>query len=278
MVEQTPLVDPQPENPPETAVPGPATEGQPQAVSREEPAEPTARVVYRHRLATRIAHWIIVVCLPILILSGFQIFNAHPKLYWGERSDPEHLLFALQDGFPRWATLPNGHWLAMGRRWHFFFAWIFVLTGLGFGLYALVGRHLGNDLFPWPRDLRTVGASIRDHLRFRHPTGDAAAHYNVMQKIAYTVVIFGLAPLAVVSGLAMSPRFDAIAPFVVTVLGGRQSARSIHFLTTFAFVGFTLGHLFMVAVTGLVNNAGSMVTGWYRVPEHGGIESHAEPD
>jgi thiosulfate reductase cytochrome b subunit len=272
--------------------------------------------VYRHALPARIAHWIVVLCLPILTLSGLQIFNAHPALYWGDRSDRDRPLLALkavrtpggeirgvtdvlgvafdttgvlgassegergrrERGFPRWATLPADQWLAMGRRWHFFFAWILSLTGLGFGLYALASRHLTSDLVPWPRDLRDLGRSIGDHLRFRHPTGEAATRYNVLQKIAYTGVVFGLAPLIVLTGLAMSPRFDAAIPIVVRVLGGRQSARTLHFVATFAFMGFTITHLFMVTVTGVVNNVRSMVTGWYRVPGHAGGDGHGASD
>jgi thiosulfate reductase cytochrome b subunit len=244
----------------------------------DEAEPPRPRSVYRHTVPTRIAHWIAVLCLPILTMSGFQIFNAHPTLYWGDRSDPGHALVELEAGFPHWATLPGEPWLAMGRRWHFFFAWILVICGLGFASYSLVSRHLARDLLPWPRDLRGLGASIRDHLRFRHPSGEAATRYNVLQKIAYTGVVFGLAPLIVVTGLALSPRFDAAFPWVVRVLGGRQSARTLHFVATFAFIGFTLAHLFMVAATGIVNNARSMVTGWYRVTDPERVEDHGHVD
>ena len=274
------------------------------------------RRIYRHGLVTRIAHWMVVLCLPILILSGLQIFNAHPALYWGDRSDRDRAVFALeavttadgevrgvtrvgrfaldttgllgasgggeqgrQDrGFPSWATLPSEQWLAMGRRWHFFFAWVLVLTGVVFGVHALLGGRVTHDLFPWPRDLRGLGRSLVDHVRFRHPTGPAAARYNVLQKLAYMTVIFGLAPLIVLTGLAMSPRFDASVPFVVRLLGGRQTARTLHFIITFAFIGFVLAHLFMVAVTGVVNNVRSMVSGWYRISSgeerHGHDVSH----
>src|SRR5205809_6242124 len=114
--------------------------------SHETP-EPAPRVhrIYRHKLPVRLAHWLNVLCLPILVMSGFQIFNAHPALYWGDRSDRDHAVFALENGFPSWATLPGEHWLAMGRRWHLFFAWVLALTGIAFGLYAMVGRHLKAD-------------------------------------------------------------------------------------------------------------------------------------
>ena len=167
---------------------------------------------------------------------------------------------------PAWtAHLANATRLdRVGRDGLIAIAWILVVTGIGFGVWALISRHLTRDLAPWPRDLREIGTSMRDHLHFHHPSGEVATRYNVLQKIAYTVAIFGMGSLIVLSGLAMSPRFDAIAPFVVRLLGGRQSARTLHFVLTFAFVGFTITHLFMVAVTGVVNNVRSMMTGWYR--------------
>src|SRR5437879_821099 len=107
------------------------------------------------------------------------------------------------------SPVAHDQWLAMGRRWHLFFAWIFVINGLLFGLYAILSRHLTRDLFPWWRDLRGLGRTLLDHLLFRHPTGDEAKRYNVLQKIAYTGVIFGLGPLIVLTGLSISPIIDA---------------------------------------------------------------------
>ncbi len=273
------------------------------------------RSMYRHALPTRVAHWLVVICLPILAMSGFQIFNAHPALYWGSRSDPGGAWLELgalsrptgevvkgvtrvfgreidttgilgasrgpddrlhARGFPGWMTIPGQRWLALGRRWHFFFAWILVLTGLGFACHAVLSRHLTRDLLPGWRDLRNLPRTVADHLRFRHPSGEAATRYNPLQKLAYTVVVFGLGGLIVLTGLAMSPRVDAAVPFLVRWLGGRQSARTLHFLVTFAFVGFTVTHLFMIAVTGFVNNVRSIVTGWYRIPDHGGEDGRGE--
>ena len=271
------------------------------------------RRIYRHALPTRLSHWLTALCLVVLIMSGLQIFNAHPSLYWGERSDPERALLRLkavetpegetrgvteilgrefdttgvlgashegggeleERGFPSWATLPGPQWLAMGRRWHFFFAWVFVLNGLGFGLWALVRGHLARDLWPTGADLRSIARSIVDHVRFRHPTGAAASRYNVLQKLSYLGVIFGLAPLIVATGLAMSPALDATVPWLPGLFGGRQSARTVHFVATFAFVGFVAGHLFMVTVTGLWNNTRSIITGWYRIRSEGGMDDTA---
>jgi thiosulfate reductase cytochrome b subunit len=263
---------------------------------------------YRHRLPVRLTHWINVLCLPILVLSGFQIFNAHPALYWGERSDRDRPILAMKAiwsdagditkgvttvfghefdttgvlgastvrsgdlvprGFPSWATLPGYRSLAMGRRWHLFFAWLFVLNGVLFGLYALLSRHLFRDLWPRVNDLRHIPRSILDHLRFRH-AHDEGARYNVLQKLAYTGVVFGLAPVAVLAGLAMSPQLDAAFPWLPALFGGRQSARTVHFIASFAFIGYTAVHVLMVVTTGFRNNLRSMITGWYGGSESGG--------
>ena len=267
----------------------------------------TSERVYRHALPVRLGHWINVVCLLILIMSGLQIFNAHPALYWGDRSDRDRPFLSMRAvrsedgerkgvttvaghtfdttgvlgvsggtnrGFPGWATLPSGKWLAMGRRWHLFFAWIFVINGLLFGLYAIVSRHFWRDLFPMVRDLRGIGRDLWNHLTFHHPTGEEAKHYNVLQKMAYTGVVFGLGPLIVLTGLSMSPTIDAGFPFLLDLFGGRQSARTIHFLACFTFIGFIVVHVFMVATSGLRNNLRSMLTGWFHIAQPGG--SHEE--
>ena len=261
-------------------------------------ARAAARRVYRHRGPVRLMHWINVVCLTILLMSGLQIFNAHPALYWGRDSSFERPWVAIgaqrtpggglqgvttiaghrftTDGvlgvstvdgaktaraFPSWATIPGPQWLSMGRHWHFFFAWLFVANGVAYVLYALFSGHLRRDLLPTRAELRGIGASIRDHLRFRHPSGAAAARYNVLQNLTYLIVIFGLLPLAIVAGLAMSPRLDAVFPGWVDLLGGRQSARTLHFLAATGLLLFVLVHLFEVLVSGARNQLRAMITG-----------------
>lgn len=269
--------------------------------------------IYRHRLPTRVCHWVTALCLLILVPSGFQIFNAHPALYWGERSDRERPLLALKAvptdddelrgvteilgyaidttgllgasseegervarGFPTWATLPSSQWLAMGRQWHLFFAWVLVLNGSIFGLWAVLSRHVTRDLIPAGRDVAGLGASLRDHLRFRFPAGER--RYNVLQKMAYVSVIGILGPLIVLTGLAMSPWMDAAVPLLPAMFGGRQAARTVHFLATFAFLGFTVMHLFMVAATGVLSNVRSIVTGWSRVLDEGETDEPTQRD
>lgn len=258
--------------------------------------------VYRHVLPVRIGHWFNVVCLFVLIMSGLQIFNAHPALYWGDRSDRDRPVLSIRaakgdDGrimgittigsyqlettgllgysnnsvraFPAWATIPSSKWLAMGRQWHLFFAWLFVINGVLFAAYALVSRHLTRDLVPTGRDLRTIGTSLKDHIRLRHPSGEEAKRYNVLQKLAYLIVLFGLAPLIILTGLTMSPTIDTAFPWLLTLFGGRQSARTIHFIACFSFVGFIVIHVSQVILTGFLNNLRSMVTGWFVVKQEG---------
>jgi thiosulfate reductase cytochrome b subunit len=262
------------------------------------------RRIDRHRLPVRVMHWINVACIAVLLGSGLQIFNAHPALYWGEYSTFDKPALALTGkpdakgvprgetrigslkfatdgvlgasknlfgvhvarGFPTWATIPGAKSLADGRRWHFFFAWIFVLNGFAFLTWALLSRHLSGDLWPTGADLRGIGRSILDHARFKHPTGDEAARYNVLQKLAYLAVVLVLLPGIVLFGLGMSPDFDVMLGWLLDLVGGRQSARTWHFIFAMAIVAFVAIHLFMVVVTGPINQVRAMITGKYDVP------------
>lgn len=268
---------------------------------------PAMERVYRHRLPVRISHWLNVPFLIILIMSGLQIFNAHPALYWGDRSDRDQALLSIRPvqaesgevrgittilgyqfdttgvlgysdgmrrGFPAWATIPSAKWLAMGRQWHLFFAWLFVINGLIFIAYALASRHATRDLAPTGNDLRHIGKSVKDHLTLRHPTGDEAKRYNVLQKFAYASILFIVGPLIVLTGLAMSPTIDTAFPWLLTIFGGRQAARTIHFIACFSFVGFIVIHVVQVILTGFLNNIRSMVTGWFIV-KHEGVSHEA---
>jgi len=242
------------------------------------------------------------------VMSGLQIFNAHATLYWGSKSEPDRAILSMRAvqredgsysglttigshtfdttgvlglsgsgedlesrGFPAWITLPSYRDLATGRRWHFFFAWLFVLNGLGYLAYSLWSGHVRRDLAPTRGELEHIGTSISEHIRFRFPKGEEAKRYNVLQKLAYLAVIFGLLPLVVLSGLTMSPGLDSAFPFLLDLFGGRQSARTVHFLCATGIVLFVLVHVFMVFVSGLWNNLRSMITGRYEIdtPEGG---------
>jgi thiosulfate reductase cytochrome b subunit len=220
----------------------------------------------RHTLVIRVTHWINAIALTVLLMSGLQIFNAHPKLYWGKSSYTQAgPILEIEDGFPSWATLPSVQWLAMGRRWHFFFAWILVLNAAAYLSHSIASRHFARDLAVRNTEWRSIGRSFREHLRLHRPRGDAARRYNVLQKLSYLLVIFGLLPLMVLTGLAMSPWLDSILPGWVDFFGGRQSARTLHFAAACLLLLFVVIHVFEVIVTGFWNNLRSMITGRYKV-------------
>jgi len=264
-------------------------------------ADPPAaeRWFRRHAGLVRATHWINVLCFTLLLMSGLQIFNAHPALYIGQQSDFANPTFAIsarraesgpvgetrflgrsfdttgllglsrEDGqwasraFPSWATIPSYQDLATGRRWHFFFAWLLVLNGLVYLAFGLARGHFRNDLWPRLAELRHIGAEILDHLRLRFARGEEAKRYNVLQQLAYLGVVFVLLPLMVLTGLAMSPGIDSAVPQLLTLLGGRQTARLLHFVAASGLVAFVVVHLVMVVLSGTWNNLRSMLTGWY---------------
>lgn len=263
---------------------------------------PRTVLVFRHGLVVRITHWVNALCLLVLLMSGLQIFNAHATLYWGSKSEPDRAILSMRAvqrdngsyagittigshtfdttgvlglsgsgenlesrGFPAWITLPSYRDLATGRRWHFAFAWLFVLNGLAYLIYTIASGHARRDLAPTRGELEHIGTSISEHIRFHFPKGEEAKRYNVLQKLAYLAVIFGLLPLAILSGLTMSPALDAVFPFLLDLFGGRQSARTVHFLCASGIVLFVLVHVFMVLVSGVWNNLRSMITGRYAI-------------
>ncbi len=168
-------------------------------------------------------------------------------------------------GFPSWATIPSWRDLATGRRWHFFFAWVWVLNGVLYIGWSLLSKHLNRDLAMKRRDWRAIPRSIGDHLKFRHPVGDEAARYNPLQKLAYLGVIFVLTPLIVLTGLSMSPQMDTVLGWWLNFVGGRQAARTIHFTMMALFVAFAVVHVLMVFYAGPINEMRSMITGRMRI-------------
>jgi thiosulfate reductase cytochrome b subunit len=268
-------------------------------------AKPPREVISRHRLSTRLTHWINVLCVLVLLMSGLQILNAHPALYWGQYgADADRPFIAFESrragdriagetrigaltltttgvlgasrakdgsltprGFPAWATLPSYQDLATGRRWHFFFAWLLAINGLVYLGAGLFNGHIRRDLLPRGEELapRHLLQDIWDHARLKFPKGEAAKHYNVLQKGAYLGVIVLIAAM-VLTGLTMSPGFDAVLPALLDLFGGRQSARTIHFLAAGLIVVFIVVHLAMVLLAGPLNEIRSMITGRYVVP------------
>jgi thiosulfate reductase cytochrome b subunit len=168
----------------------------------------------------------------------------------------------VEQAFPGWMTIPSYYWLAGGRHFHFFFAWVFVLNGGLYVIYNLVNGHM-RKFFLTPRDVAKIPAMALYYLRLRKESPQEG-EYNPMQKMGYTGVLVLLTPLIILSGMAMSPQLNQAFHWLPALFGGRQSARTFHFILTFAFAGFVFGHVFMVLTTGVFNNMRSMISGWYR--------------
>ena len=250
--------------------------------------------IYRHPLPVRVTHWVTALALIVLAMSGMQIFNAHPALYASDASDFGHPVMSIgatltptaqevgyvqlghwrwnttgflgygPDGmggesahaFPSYLIIPAYQDLADGRRWHIFFAWIFVLCALVYARWAIA-------LWPRRADLRALPHALREHLV---PWRVAAtAQLNPLQKLSYFGIVFIVAPIVILSGLALSPAMDAHAHWLPQLFGGRQFARIWHFGAMLALMAFFVVHVLMVALTGLVNNLRSMITGWLTV-------------
>jgi thiosulfate reductase cytochrome b subunit len=255
---------------------------------------PNGSLVYRQRLLTRITHWIWAISLFFLLLTGLQIFNAFPSLHIGHESgfDYDNAILSISaveaDGelqgvtnilgasfdttgvlgvsggearaFPAVLTIPSKTSLATGRIIHFFFAWLLVITLALWLIASALNGHL-RQLTPTLADLRALPRDLADHarLRFRH-----GAEYGVLQKLAYVSVLFLALPLMILTGLSMSPGFNAAAPWLLDLFAGRQTARTIHFLTMLGLVGFFAVHMAMILLAGPLNEMRSILTGWYR--------------
>lgn len=235
-------------------------------------SEPT---VYRHRLATRLWHWVTALSVIVLLGSGLMILNAHGQLYWGEYGanydQPWFRVGWVFEGgrVPGWLTIPSTYNLALARRWHLFFALVLAFALLAFMVVSLLNRHFQRDLRIRAKELAPaqLAADARAHaeLRFHDPENPRA--YNIFQKLSYVAVIFVLLPLGIFTGLAMSPGMDAAWPWLTQMFGGRQSARSIHFIVAMLLAGFIVVHLALVILAGAWNEVRSMVTGRWKVPQ-----------
>ena len=256
-------------------------------------------LIYRQFAWTRITHWVWAISLFFLLLTGLQIFNAHPTLYIGDQSGFQFDNDVLAIGAENTEAGPRGftrtvrrqvrhhrrarhvrarrtaalcgvsrlgrrsrryHDLATGRVIHFFFAWLLVGTLLAWLVASLVNGHF-RELVPTLRDLRRLPRDIADHARLKfHHTRD----YNTLQKLTYAIVLFIFFPLMILTGLAMSPGANALLPFLPDLLGGRQTARTIHFVVMALLVAFFVIHIVMILAAGPINELRSIITGWYR--------------
>lgn len=227
-------------------------------------AKPAA--VYRHKLATRIWHWTNVVAVMIMIGSGLMISNAHPHLYWGVYGANFDRPWFNPPHFPAWITIPTSYDLALGRRWHLLFALVMAFNLLWFMVAGFVTRHFTRDLRVRAAELTPshLAHDVGEHVAFRFHDAEHPERFNILQKLAYISALFVLLPAMIATGLALSPGWNAGAPWLLDLLGGRATARSIHFLTCWALIGFIVVHLVLVILAGPVAEVRSMITGWFR--------------
>lgn len=223
----------------------------------------------RHSALVRVTHWITALCFLGLFVSGIEIVISHPRFYWGEEGNSlTKPLFVLPIPASR-DTVPTAYNFVLpdqngwSRSLHFQAAWLLVLTGLLYVLFGLFTRHFRAHLLPARGELgwKPLSDAIRAHLRFERPGADTARSYNVLQRLSYLSVVFVAFPLMVWTGLAMSPGFTSSFPSTVTILGGHQSARTIHFFAMWYLVLFSVAHVVMVWRAGFRQRVGLMITG-----------------
>ena len=229
----------------------------------------------RHVALVRVTHWIATVAFFALLVSGVEILISHPRFYWGETGNVNtEPLFKLSIPSSR-DTVPTGYGYVLpdqngwSRYLHFQSAWALVLTGLVYLAFGFFEGHFRRNLVPSMSHLSPsrFTAAIAGHMRFRRPSEEEAWSYNVLQRLAYLAVIFVLFPLAIWTGLAMSPAVTSTAPSVVTLLGGQQSARTLHFFISIALAIFLVIHIVMVCRAGFRNRTRAMITGRTRASQ-----------
>jgi thiosulfate reductase cytochrome b subunit len=230
---------------------------------------PAATVTSRHSVLVRLTHWITTLCFLALLVSGGEIVISHPRFYWGETGTVlTPPLFKLPVPASR-VLVPTGYGYVLpdqngwSRYLHFQTAWLLVLTGLLYLLSGLFSGHFRKNLLPrrTDRSWRVLWISIAKHLRFERPSEAEAWSYNLLQRVSYLFVIFVLFPLEIWTGLAMSPAFVSAIPATVTLLGGQQSARTLHFLVSISLVLFLVVHVGMIFLAGFWSRMRAMITG-----------------
>ena len=221
----------------------------------------------RHSALVRVTHWLTTLCFLALLVTGAEIVVSHPRFYWGETGNVlTPPLFKIPIAASR-ATVPTGYGYVLpdqngwSRYLHFQAAWIVVLTGMLYSIYGLFAGHFAKNLLPGSLSWRAFSTVIGRHLRFERPGEAEAWSYNVLQRVTYLVVIFVLFPLVIWTGLAMSPAFVSAVPATVTVLGGQQSARTIHFFVSVFLLLFLLIHVVMICLAGFRSRMRAMITG-----------------
>lgn len=239
------------------------------AQERERSAPREETTGSRHALTVRVTHWLTVIAFVALLVTGCEIIVSHPRFYLGETgTDQMRPLFTIPIPASR-DLVPTGYHTVMpdengwSRYLHFEAAWLLVFTALIYGLYGFFTGHFFRNILPerGNRDWRSFRQVIGKYLRRAPPDAAEAETYNVLQRTAYLVVIFVVFPLIIWTGLAMSPSFTAAFPMSVVLLGGRQTARTLHFFLTGILVLFLIVHVTMIAMAGFRSRMRAMITG-----------------
>jgi thiosulfate reductase cytochrome b subunit len=229
----------------------------------------TEAVRPRHAALVRVTHWLITLSFLALLVTGVEILISHPRFYWGETGNVNTRAFLTLPIPSSRGTVPTGYGYVLpdqngwSRYLHFEAAWVAVLTGLIYATFGFLQGHFRRNLIPAASELspKRLAADILRHLPFRRPSEDETGSYNVLQRLTYLLVIFVLFPLVIWTGLDMSPAFASVFPGAVTVLGGRQSARTLHFFVSIFLVLFLFVHVLMVYLAGFRKRVGAMITG-----------------
>jgi thiosulfate reductase cytochrome b subunit len=219
----------------------------------------------RHPAVIRVTHWINTLSFVGLLVSGIAILISHPRLYWGETGN--FLTPSLIDLPLPFVLAGQNGW---GRYLHFQAAWVCVLNGLFYVVSGMVTRHFNKNLFPSKADLTwgSLSRAVSNHVRLKQPSEEDFERYNVLQRLAYSAVVFVLLPVTVWTGLAMSPAITSVFPVLVTTLGGQQSARTVHFFAALGLTVFVIIHIGMVCLAGFKTRTMAMITGQGPRSEH----------
>ena len=215
----------------------------------------------RHALSTRLWHWLNLLCVVVLFMSGLTISNAHRRLYWGDWGFEASQAWLMVPRFPDWMTIPGYYSLAVARDWHILMAWPFAVGLLFMWIAMMVNRHFKRDIVTRRREWRpsAIWRDVVEHLKlnFDHHEGK----YNFLQKLAYGLVLGVFLPMMIFTGISISPGMEPTFGWLVDLLGGRQSARSLHFIFAFAIAGFFILHVLLVILSGPIRQMRDMITG-----------------
>ena len=215
----------------------------------------------RHAVSTRVWHWLNLVCVVVLFMSGLTISNAHRRLYWGDWGFAAEQAWLTVPRFPDWMTIPGYYSLAVARDWHILMAWPFALMLLFMWMAMLVNRHFKRDIATSREEWKpaNIAHNVKAHLKLDFDHGDGK--YNFLQKLAYGMVLGVFLPMMIFTGIAISPGMEPTFGWMVELMGGRQSARSLHFIFAFLLFGFFIVHVLLVLLAGPIGQIRDMITG-----------------